>query len=67
MLADAPGRRPAEINERRRSVVNGLAADLVVGVEERLVQQVADVAAPEAIEHPAPVPASLDEAGEAQL
>ena len=49
------------------SVVNGLAADLVVGVEERLVQQVADVAAPEAIKHPAPVPASLDEAGEAQL
>jgi hypothetical protein len=50
-----------------RSVVHGLAADLVVGVEEGLGEQVAYVSTAEAVDDSSPVPSAFDETGEAEL
>lgn len=47
--------------------MDGLAADLVISVEERLGEQVADVSAPEAVDDSSAVSLAGDEAGEAQL
>jgi hypothetical protein len=44
-----------------------LAADLVVGVEERLGQEVADMGSAQAIDDPTTVAATLDEASKAEL
>ncbi len=44
-----------------------LAADLVVGMEERLGQEVADMGSAEAIDDPTSVAATLDEASKAEL
>ena len=48
-------------------VVHGLAADLVVGVEQGLSEQIAYVSAAEAVDDSAPVALAFDEAGEAKL
>jgi hypothetical protein len=44
-----------------------LAADLVVGMEERLGQEIADVGSAQAIDDPTTVAATLDEASKAEL
>jgi hypothetical protein len=44
-----------------------LAADLVVGMEERLGQEVADMSSAETIHDPATVAATLDEASKTEL
>ena len=49
------------------SVVYRLAADLVVGMKQRLGQEVADVGSAQPIDDPPAVPAALNEAGEAEL
>lgn len=48
-------------------VVDGRAADLVVGVEESFGQQRADMATAQPIHDPLSVPLALDQASEAQL
>ena len=48
-------------------VVYRLAADLVVGVEERLGQEVADMGPAQVIDDPTTVAAALDEASKAEL
>jgi len=47
--------------------VDRFSADLVVGVEEGLGQEVADVPAAQPVEHPSTLSVALDEAGQAQL
>ena len=44
-----------------------LAADLVVGMKQRLGQEVADVGSAQPIDDPSAVPAALNEASEAEL
>ena len=44
-----------------------LAADLVVGMEERLGQEIADMGSTQAIDNPTTVAATLDEASKAEL
>jgi hypothetical protein len=44
-----------------------LAADLVVGVEEGLGQEVADMSSAETIDDPATVAATLDQASKTEL
>ena len=44
-----------------------LAADLVIGMEERLGQEVADMGPAQAIDDPTTVAATLDEASKAEL
>lgn len=48
-------------------VVIGRAFHQVIGMEERLLHQLADVAVLSCIKHPGTVPAHPDEPGEAQL
>ena len=48
-------------------VVDGRAADVVVGVEEGFGEQGADVAAAEAVHDTLPVSLAFDEAGETQF
>jgi hypothetical protein len=48
-------------------VMHRLAADLVVGMEERLGQEVADMGSAQAIDDPTTVAAALDEASKAKL
>jgi hypothetical protein len=47
--------------------VDGFAADLMVGVEQRLSEQIAYVSATEAVDDSAAVSLALDEPGEAEL
>jgi hypothetical protein len=47
--------------------VDGCAADLVVGVEECLAEQSADVAAAEAVDDALALSLAFDQAGEAQF
>ena len=48
-------------------VMHRLAADLVVGMEERLGQEVADMGPAQPIDDPTTVAATLDEASKAEL
>ena len=50
-----------------RLVVDGSAADLMVGVKEGFVEERADVTTAQAEHDPLSVPLALDEAGEPQL
>lgn len=47
--------------------MGGLAAHLVVGVEQRLTEQRAHMTASQSIDHPATLAASLDQSGQAEL
>jgi hypothetical protein len=49
------------------SVVDGLSADLVVGMKERFGQQVAHVGAAQAVHDASAFAVAFDEAGEAKL
>jgi hypothetical protein len=47
--------------------MNWFAADLVVGVEQGLGEQVANVAAPQAVHHSPPITPTLNQASKAEL
>ena len=55
------------VSEVGRSVVNGRAADVVVGVEESFGQQGAHVTASESVDDPLAVAGPFDQAGKSQF
>jgi hypothetical protein len=62
-----PSRCSQMAPECARLVVDGSAADLMVGVKEGFVEERADVTTAQAVHDPLSVPLALDEAGEPQL
>ena len=61
------GQRASRGRKDRISVVDWLAADLVVGVEQRFREQVAHVGSTESVDDAASVSFALDQSGEAKL